>query len=316
MNDNTSIGESVRGFSSLIRPHFSPGLLLQDDDLTQGVTYTRALSRLMFRTLFGCGVLCGLKVSPPAPDNCGGLSIGVAKGLALDCVGDPVEVPTPQNLALTCADDVGDELWVALRRIEKCCAPRTAVCSPDDEEPPATCTRERDGYELRVFSERPCSCGCARLLPQQPQNPDPLFVAEGAAAKKGKKTALKTTGGTATKTATEAAGSAAPAAAPAAPPPAAANASLTAHGAHAALAEPPAEPLPESGDCLCNLRTASACYAKHYEGECPCECCDCEWIVLAVANRNVDGVWTTDHSVRRFVRPVLMRDPVVEDERT
>ena len=30
MNDNSSIGEAIRGFSTLTRPHFSPGLLLQD----------------------------------------------------------------------------------------------------------------------------------------------------------------------------------------------------------------------------------------------------------------------------------------------
>jgi hypothetical protein len=48
---------SMKG--SLIRPTYSPGLLLEDDDLTAGVSYTRGLTQLLFRSLFGCGVICG-----------------------------------------------------------------------------------------------------------------------------------------------------------------------------------------------------------------------------------------------------------------
>jgi hypothetical protein len=38
--------------------------------------------------------------------------------------------------------------------------------------------------------------------------------------------------------------------------------------------------------------------------------------VLALLNKPSDLAlpWKTDHSVRRFIRPVLMRDPKVEDE--
>jgi hypothetical protein len=55
-------------------------------------------------------------------------------------------------------------------------------------------------------------------------------------------------------------------------------------------------------------------------GECGCECCDCECVVLALLIRQPDGKtgetaeWKTDHSVRRFVRPVLTRDPQVWKE--
>ena len=62
MNANANIVDQVTGSSTLVRPRFSPGLLLRDDDLKVGVDYTRELSRLMFRSLFGCGVICGLKV--------------------------------------------------------------------------------------------------------------------------------------------------------------------------------------------------------------------------------------------------------------
>lgn len=285
MNDKTTLGDPLRDFSSLVRPHYSAGLLLQDDDLTQGVTYTRALSRMMFRTLFGCGVLCGLEVSAPETDKCGVLTIGVAKGLALDCIGDPVEVPMAKTLKLTCATDVGNELWIALRKLEKCCAPRTAVCSPDENDPPSVCTRERDGFELQVFSARPCSCGCAQLAPKTAPVPVPtLKKATGKTAKE-KSAAAET-----------------------------AAATKAGHSTADALEQLPAD---NEADCLCNHRNQpGACYEKHYGGECPCDCCDCEWILLAMAERKGEGQWTVDHSVRRFVRPVLMRDPIVERERS
>jgi hypothetical protein len=267
MKDDITLGEPVREHSTLVRPHFSAGLLLQDDDLTQGVTYTRALSRMMFRTLFGCGVLCGLTVAKPESDKCGGWTIGIEKGLALDCLGDPVEVPCDDTLTISCAKDVDNELWIGLRKTEKCCAPRTAVCSPDDGDPPSVCTRERDGFELQVFSEKPpCACGCKPLPPVKKEEPK---------KKKGEATGIAASS-------TEVA---------------------------AAVGDKP--------DCRCNQRYHKEdCYEKHYLGECPCDCCDCEWIILAMAKRDDPKKdWVVDHSVRRFVRPVLMLDPVVEKER-
>jgi hypothetical protein len=288
MNDKLKLGDCKRGLSSLIRPHFTEGLLLQDDDLTAGVSYTRELSRLMFRTLFGCGVLCGLKVSSPVLE-CGKLKIGVAKGVALSCIGDPIELPTVQTIEIdVCKVTVGNELWIGLKQNEKCCAPRTAICSPDDDEPPSVCTRERDGYELCAFSSRPpCSCGCAKLE-------DPP-ASTGA-------------GGQSPVVESSITAPAAPAATNAATAPAASPGSGT------SSVEPPPEKRPDANKpCLCNQRTGKdACYDKFYQGECPCDCCDCEWIVLAkISSADEQKTWTVDHSVRRFVRPVLMRDPLV-----
>jgi hypothetical protein len=64
---------------------------------------------------------------------------------------------------------------------------------------------------------------------------------------------------------------------------------------------------------------ASPCYKDHYAGTCGCDCddcskCDCNCVLLARLDWNKDiqqPVWTVDHRVRRFVRPVLMRDPQV-----
>lgn len=272
MNDKLKLGECNGGLSSLVRPHFTEGLLLQDDDLTAGVTYTRALSRMMFRTLFGCGVLCGLKVKPPTLD-CGMLKIEVEKGMALDCLGDPVELSRSATIAIdVCKVTVDNELWIGLRQKEKCCAPRTAVCSPDEDEPASVCTRERDGYELCAFAQRPpCSCGCAALAATTPTD---------------KTGALSLATNSPTSETPQAAAAPAP---------------------RAAAANTP---------CLCNERTAAGdCYDDFYQGKCPCDCCECEWIVLARATKD-KGEWKVDHSVRRFVRPVLMSDPLTRNPQT
>ena len=300
MNANAKVAKPVTGNSSLMRPRFSPGLLLRDDDLRQGVDYTRDLSRLLFRSLFGCGVVCGLKVD--CDYNCEKLIVTVDAGVALDCHGDPIHVPELQSIRIdaTCGQELPPELWVVLKRTEKCCAPRSAACSCDDDEMPAVCTRERDCFEIRIVSEWPkCACGCPTSPPPPTvetkptdQPPPPPAAAQPTIALNRKKpsrpaqieadmqptlktlSANVTTGGTA--------------------------------GGSAPM------------DCWCADPT-SECYRDHYHGICGCECCDCEWLVLAYlkdVSTKEDRLWEVHHSVRRFVRPVLMRDPVAWEEQT
>src|SRR6266545_2269266 len=129
MSANAKLVKHVTGNSNLLRPRFSPGLLLRDDDLNQSVDYTRDLSRLLFRSLFGCGVVCGLVVK--AVFDCGKLIVTVGQGVALDCHGDPIHVPEPQPIPIdpSCGVEIPRKAWVVIRRTEKCCAPRPAACS-------------------------------------------------------------------------------------------------------------------------------------------------------------------------------------------
>jgi hypothetical protein len=263
------------GTSILMKPRFSPGLLLRDDDLNQGVDYTRDLSRLLFRTLLGCGVVCGLRVTPEF--KCQQLVVSVAEGVALDCHGDPIHVPTTQLIPIdgSCGQAIPDDMWVIIKRTEKCCAPRTASCSCDDEETPAVCTRERDGYEIRIVPQPPdCACGCTdkktmELISAPPAAPAPVVPEVGGAAKS--KGAKKT------------------------------EVEVKTEAAH---------------ECCC-VDSSRDCYKDYREGTCGCDCADCccEWIVLAYVKRvpNTDD-WKSHHSVRRFVRPLLMRDPVAWEE--
>jgi hypothetical protein len=265
---------SIQGMTGREESLFSPGGLLQADDLTGIGEYFKKRERLMFRTLFGCGVMCGLVVRPHE-DECKKLHIGIDCGVALDCCGDPVEVPKAEELVIDLCDVKTDgPLWIVMRRIEKCCAPRTAVCAEDDEEAPSVCTRLREGYEITVLDTKPkCACICEPLEP--PKEP-------------------------------------------------AANVKIeTGAGAHKVYVNEH-KPLPIRGvatPCLC-VDPKIDCYRKHYLGECCCDssdCCDCEWIVLAQVQKNTnpdpkEPAWLADHRYRRFVRPVLMRDPQVWKE--
>lgn len=247
MNKANDKVPGTKGVSTLVRARFGPGMLLQHEDLERLNSYTRDLSRLMFGSLFGCGVICGLVVKVAL--NCGKIEVTVGSGLALGCSGDPVYVPTDQKFPLDehCDPNPPSPVWVVLCGTVKCCAPRTSLCASDDDEAPSVCTQERDGFEIRVVRERPaCVCGC-----EEPDgnNYDPTS---------------ETT-------------------------------------------------------CKC-VDPELACYVDHYAGKCGCHCgecsdCDCKCILLARLDRIGDtDQWEVDHRVRRFIRPVLMRDPQVEEE--
>lgn len=164
MSGAKSTINSSKGQSTLARARFGPGMLLHHDDLEQLNTYTRELNRLMFRSLFGCGVICGLVVK--TDQKCGKVYVTVGAGLALDCAGDPVYVPKDHRLAIDeeCDQNIPSPLWVVLCGTTKCCAPRTSMCASDEDEAPSVCTRERDGFEIRIMSEPPrCVCHCPEV---------------------------------------------------------------------------------------------------------------------------------------------------------
>src|SRR5262245_51086475 len=170
MNTN-GIVATVKGQSTLVRPLFGPGMLLQHEDLQYQTNYTRDLSRLLFRSFFGCGVVCGLTVDS-VDEKCGMLNIVVNPGLALDSIGDPVQLPKKTSLSIggDCKD-LGNTYWLILCRKSKCCVPRSAMCSSDDDKPASQSTRQYDGYELRAMNKPPSSCACQ--CPQEKETSTP-----------------------------------------------------------------------------------------------------------------------------------------------
>jgi hypothetical protein len=152
----------------LERPRYSPGLILEDSDLGSAVDYTQALSRLLFRNLFGCGVICGLTVKIDL--DCG-LNVTVAPGLALDGCGDPLQLPAPVTIAFDKrkADEIskaGSIFWVTLCGKEKLCQPRALVCEADDYDGVTQATRIRSLSEVSISFEEPkCVCGAPKAQP-------------------------------------------------------------------------------------------------------------------------------------------------------
>jgi hypothetical protein len=203
-------------------------------------------------------------------------------------------VPRPATVTIdpTCGKEIPERLWVILCRTEKCCAPRTAACSCDDDDAGTVCTREHDQFEIRILDEASdCACGCPEvtLAPAQQQKALSAKQQKAQAAQKKEK-------------------------------------------AQAAVAARVVDgqdqiPAPAQGpirnvrgeSCWC-ADPCSPCYKDHYMGECGCECCDCECVVLALLVGQPDAAtgeiaeWKPDHSVRRFIRPVLVRDPQVWKE--
>jgi hypothetical protein len=159
--------------SDLVRPRFAPGLVLEDVDLTAGVDYVRTLTRLLFRSLIGCGVVCGLKVTVKAGDE---LAVTVDPGLALDGRGDPIQLVKPITVTLPPTDNVlaarngagtppeRPQLWVVLCGGEQNYARRELVCEADDLDGAAEPTRIRGTAQVAVLFERP-KCLCAYVPP-------------------------------------------------------------------------------------------------------------------------------------------------------
>jgi hypothetical protein len=149
------------GTGTLERPRYSAGLLLEDNDLTAAVDYTRNMMRLMFRSLFGCGVICGLDVNAELTCNDTKIEVTVGKGVALDCMGNPIEIPkdVPITYDLDCKKPP-PSLWVVVCYCEKCCRPRDVSCA-SDETGHLVKTRIVDGFEVRLYDTRPkCVCSC------------------------------------------------------------------------------------------------------------------------------------------------------------
>ncbi len=162
-----------QGPSSIQRPRFSPGLLLEDDDLNAGVDYTRGLMRLVLRSLFGCGVVCGLKIAAVWQCNDTQLLVNIGPGLAFDCMGNAINVPTAQALTLDIdCEPIPPYVWVVLCYKEKCCRPRDVSCT-DDESSQPTYTRITDSFEVGLYERLPkCACTCAPPAQQSPSATD------------------------------------------------------------------------------------------------------------------------------------------------
>jgi hypothetical protein len=290
---------TTEGRGSIVRPRFTPGLLLLDEDLSASVDYTRELTRLLFRNLFGCGVMCGLTVDgQEASQRC--LTVTVQPGLALDCMGDPVQVQQAQSLTIKadCDKTLPSSVVVAVRRCEHHCMPRELACPPEAGGQSAAKTRSIDCYEIGVFQgpNLPAdACGCS------PQTTTTTTNTPAPAQVNNAPTVSGATGG--------------------AVPERASPATTVARDQLALQAV--VAPVLRRARTEGNGFDVAECYLNDILGKCNCGCCTgCEWVVIAALARpgsaptNTGGsaagtqqtmiTWTVDYSVSRYIRPVLL----------
>jgi hypothetical protein len=160
MSTQTKFPNAI-GTGTLERPLYSPGLLLEDTDLTSAVDYTQQLTKMLFSSLFGCGVICGLKVKAELSCQDSQMDITVEKGLGLDCFGNPIEVPKKQTLSFNRGcDPFPESIWVTACYVDRECAPRELSCGCESTQDKAF-TRHRAGFEIKLSDKMPedtCSC--------------------------------------------------------------------------------------------------------------------------------------------------------------
>ena len=107
-------------------------------------------------------------------------------GVALNGIGDPVHVPKDKKLIIdpSCGQKIPAEMWVILCRTEKCCAPRSAVCGCEEEDSASVCTREQEGFEIRLVKELPDKSACTCARSELPDKSTAQTVQDGTKAKK------------------------------------------------------------------------------------------------------------------------------------
>ncbi|MFD7816102.1 hypothetical protein ACFV6E_24725 [Streptomyces sp. NPDC059785] len=146
-------GGEATGTSAFVRPRFFAGQLLTEDDLGLLVDYLTAKGRLHNRSLYGPGVVCGLGVSC---DPCGGGTVAVRPGHALDCAGN--------DIVVSCTEQVDVRALVQEQRVSALGVDCEEPCDDDGARRYGLFVRYR---ELSVdpvapyATEEPCSSpGC------------------------------------------------------------------------------------------------------------------------------------------------------------
>ncbi|MEU8816755.1 hypothetical protein [Actinoplanes sp. NPDC048796] len=156
-------GESVK---------FHDGMIVTADDLDVAEHYPVSMLTAVLRAYLGCGVVCGLTLT--TKENAPWV-VCVARGMAIDCQGHPVELCAPVELDLSpeaCScDEPPDQVYVLVRRLTSEEAP-SDPCGCDVDAPAFDCRRIRDHVLVKAFSaidlEQLTDCVCRRRTSEKP----------------------------------------------------------------------------------------------------------------------------------------------------
>ena len=125
----------------LVRNHYFAGRLLGADEFQLEQDYVRGRLRRHNRMLHGVGIVHGLQVSV-SPDGAGGEQVVVQPGLAIDPIGEEIEVRCETSARLP---PTGDQLIVTL-----CYAERLTHPMPASAEQQVQFTRVEETFALQV----------------------------------------------------------------------------------------------------------------------------------------------------------------------
>jgi hypothetical protein len=152
----------MKNKSSFERVNYFEGQLLSASDFQAEQEYFLARLRRHNRYLHGVGVVCGLKVSTASSSE-----IIVQPGVAIDCYGNEIHVPTPTRVSIP---HLPGEQFVVLKYSEEEVAPVPIASATSDKDSEGRAfTRIREGFQIEILSANPApghrDKGCGRLHP-------------------------------------------------------------------------------------------------------------------------------------------------------
>lgn len=134
--------------------NFKDGMIVTANDLETAMHYPVLMFQTLVRSYFGCGVVCGIEMTPDPTAGDSTFVLCVGRGVAIDCQGFPIELCGTTKLDLTpdpCScEPPPTELCIAIRRTTSDEAPADP-CRCDTDDPRFQCTRVRDHVILRAF---------------------------------------------------------------------------------------------------------------------------------------------------------------------
>jgi hypothetical protein len=180
MNQITKHKVSRLGSTEAVK--FTDGMLVTAEDLNTATHYPLAVMQVLLRSYFGCGIVCGLKVTLPEGIAEGSLIVQIDRGVALGCDGYPIELckalpfdfsPDPCG----CPAAPGTEIvkYIAIRRsVAPDAPPRPCGCGPAAGESGQQCSHLRDWVHIQAFDGNDLPAGiCMKPAVPAAGQPEP-----------------------------------------------------------------------------------------------------------------------------------------------
>ena len=144
--------------ASVQKVRYTDGMLVTAEDLDVAMRYPVDVFRVLARSFFGCGIVCGLEMKIASENDPGNYLVKISKGVALDCYGNPIELCQDITLDLSpepCHDNTQlEKLCIAVRLTDSLEQPRPQdECTPNASSGNYQCTRIREQIQIKVFTE-------------------------------------------------------------------------------------------------------------------------------------------------------------------